>query len=176
MSLWSNSKAGRSVLKQYLPMKPIKRGYKLWCLADQGVFIKNFIIYRGKNAELALKYADYWLGEKVVLELTEKEWGKQKVTYFNIFFTSIALFEKLKTKGTYACSTIRSNRKGIPNNLVADSKLQRGQYDYRFSNLNIAFYKWKDNKIVHLASNFHGNDLQSPVQRPAKITTPTWAV
>ncbi|CAG4951941.1 unnamed protein product [Parnassius apollo] len=26
---------GRSVLKQYLPMKPIKRGYKLWYLADQ---------------------------------------------------------------------------------------------------------------------------------------------
>jgi len=26
---------GRSTLKQYNPMKPIKRGYKLWCLADQ---------------------------------------------------------------------------------------------------------------------------------------------
>lgn len=149
---------GRSVLKQYLPMKPIKRGYKLWCLADQRGFIKNFIIYQGKNTEISLKFADYSVGEKVVLELTEKEWGKQKVIYHDNYFTSIPLLEKLKTEGTYACGTIRSNRKGIPNNLVADSKLKRGQYDYRFSNLNIAYYKWKDNKIVHLTSNFHGND------------------
>src|SRR5690242_18734409 len=25
---------GRSSLKQYLPLKPIKRGYKVWCLCD----------------------------------------------------------------------------------------------------------------------------------------------
>ncbi|XP_052751521.1 piggyBac transposable element-derived protein 3-like [Galleria mellonella] len=157
---------GRSVLKQYLPAKPIKRGYKLWCLADQRGFIKNFIIYQGKNDEIAVKFADYSLGEKVVLQLTEKEWGKQKVIYYDNFFTSIALLEKLKTEGTYACGT-RSNRKGIPNNLVADSKLKHGQYDYRFSNMNIAYYKWKDNKIVHLASNFHGND-EATVSRKEK--------
>jgi hypothetical protein len=35
---------GRSVLKQYNPMKPIKRGYKLWCLADQWGYVKSFDI------------------------------------------------------------------------------------------------------------------------------------
>jgi hypothetical protein len=25
---------GRSSLKQYMPLKPIKHGYKVWCLAD----------------------------------------------------------------------------------------------------------------------------------------------
>lgn len=25
---------GRSSLKQYMPLKPIKRGYKIWCRAD----------------------------------------------------------------------------------------------------------------------------------------------
>ena len=25
---------GRSSMKQYMPMKPVKRGYKVWCLAD----------------------------------------------------------------------------------------------------------------------------------------------
>lgn len=29
-------------MTQYLPMKPIKRGYKLWCLADQRGYIKKF--------------------------------------------------------------------------------------------------------------------------------------
>lgn len=32
---------GRSSIKQYNPMKPIKRGYKLWCLADQHGFVKK---------------------------------------------------------------------------------------------------------------------------------------
>lgn len=25
---------GRSIIKQFMPMKPVKRGYKVWCLAD----------------------------------------------------------------------------------------------------------------------------------------------
>ncbi|KAJ8968122.1 hypothetical protein NQ317_002985 [Molorchus minor] len=33
---------GRSCLKQYNPQKPIKRGYKLWCIADQKGYVKKF--------------------------------------------------------------------------------------------------------------------------------------
>lgn len=41
---------GRCVLKQYMPLKPIKRGYKVWCLADAVTgFIIAFIIYTGKR-------------------------------------------------------------------------------------------------------------------------------
>ncbi|CAG9568339.1 unnamed protein product [Danaus chrysippus] len=149
---------GRSVLKQYLPMKPIKRGYKLWCLADQRGYIKKFQIYQGKDEELNTKFTGYGLGEKVVLELTEQDWSKGKVVYFDNFFTSVALLEKLKTENTYACGTIRSNRKGLPGNMLADSQLKRGDSDHRFSNLDIGYWKWKDNKMVHLVSNFHGNE------------------
>ena len=36
---------GRSSLKQYLPLKPIKRGYKVWCLCDSITgFLFNFQI------------------------------------------------------------------------------------------------------------------------------------
>ena len=33
---------GRSSLKQYNPMKPIKRGYKIWCMADNDGYIHKF--------------------------------------------------------------------------------------------------------------------------------------
>jgi len=36
---------GRNCMKQYNPQKPIKRGYKIWCLSDQRGYIKNFSIY-----------------------------------------------------------------------------------------------------------------------------------
>lgn len=161
---------GRSVLKQYLPMKPIKRGYKLWCLADQRGYIKKFQIYQGKDEELNTKFTGYGLGEKVVLELTEQDWSKGKVVYFDNFFTSVALLEKLKTENTYACGTIRSNRKGLPGNMLADSQLKRGDSDHRFSNLDIGYWKWKDNKMVHLVSNFHGNE-EATVSRKEKNGT-----
>lgn len=70
---------GRSVLKQYLPMKPIKRGYKLWCLANKRGFIKKFIIYQGNDENMTANFYDYSLGERVVLELTENERRKNKV-------------------------------------------------------------------------------------------------
>lgn len=158
---------GRSVLKQYLPMKPIKRGYKLWCLADQRGYIKKFQIYQGKDEEMNSKFIGYGLGEKVVLELTEQNWGEGKVVYFDNFFSSVALLEKLKTENTYACGTIRSNRKGLPGNMLADSQMKRGDSDHRFSNLDIGYWKWKDNKVVHLVSNFHGNN-EATVSRKEK--------
>ena len=36
---------GRSSLKQYNPMKPIKRGFKLWCLADDKGYIYKTDVY-----------------------------------------------------------------------------------------------------------------------------------
>ena len=39
----------RSRIKQYNPMKPIKRGYKLWCIADNSGYVYRFEIYAGKR-------------------------------------------------------------------------------------------------------------------------------
>ena len=41
---------GRSSLKQYNPMKPIKRGYKLRVGADMDGYISTFDVYQGQNA------------------------------------------------------------------------------------------------------------------------------
>ena len=43
---------GRSSLKQYMPMKPIKRGIKMWCRADSiNGYLNDFEIYTGKSGE-----------------------------------------------------------------------------------------------------------------------------
>ena len=39
---------GRSTLKQYNPMKPIKRGYRLWSLSDDSGYIYKATVYTGK--------------------------------------------------------------------------------------------------------------------------------
>ena len=43
---------GRSSIKQYLPMKPVKRGFKVWMVADAITgYVSNFEVYTGKKGD-----------------------------------------------------------------------------------------------------------------------------
>lgn len=107
-------------------MKPVKKGFKLWVLCDSTGFVKKFEVYQGRNEAFDNHLANYTLGEKVVLKLTEQEWGQNKIIYFDNYFTSIRLLEKLKLENTLACGTIRSNRKGLPKNMIPVKKYEEG--------------------------------------------------
>lgn len=149
---------GRSTIKQYNPMKPIKRGYKLWCLADQRGYIKHFSVYQGRDEATETQFSEYGLGERVVLSLTKKEWHKNRIIYFDNYFTSIKLLERLKTEETLACGTVRAARRGTPKNLSEDKKMKRGDFDFRITCTGVSFFKWLDKKPVFFASNFHGSE------------------
>ena len=48
--------------------------------------------------------------------------------------------------------------------------MKRGDYDYRISNTKIRAFKWKDNKMVYFASNFHSTE-EVTVKRTQKDGT-----
>lgn len=74
---------GRSSIKQYMPLKPIKRGYKVWCLADSLTgYIQKFDIYTGKSDVIDNNQG---LGEKVVLKLTSSLKEKNVLLHLTIF-------------------------------------------------------------------------------------------
>ena len=59
---------GRIGFKQYMPMTPMKRGYKAWSLADShNGYTYHFEIYTGKDEQPS----GTGLGERVILKLTE---------------------------------------------------------------------------------------------------------
>lgn len=164
---------GRSSLKQYNPMKPIKRGYKLWCLADDDGYIYHTDIYTGKS-ELENSDEDrkeFGLGGSVVLSLLKNVRGENHKVFMDNFFSSIPLMEELKNRGILACGTIRSNRKDFPQ-LKNDKVLKRGEFDYRSTPSGITVFKWKDSKAVNFISNFHGITTTT-VQRKQKDGTKT---
>ena len=70
----------------------------------------------------------------------------------------VPLMEYLLHHQVYWCGTIRSDRKYLPKNLKTEKTLQRGEFDYHVSDGRLVFYKWKDNKVVTLLSNFHGTE------------------
>lgn len=116
---------GRSTLKQYMPKKPIKRGYKIWALADSEGYLFDFDIYTGKTKD----YVEKRLRGKVVLRLVEGLEHKEHCLSFNNYFNTYNLLKELKDKGINACGTVMANRKNLPK-LKDDKQLKQGDYDY----------------------------------------------
>ncbi|GFR08818.1 piggyBac transposable element-derived protein 3 [Trichonephila clavata] len=75
---------GRSSLKQYMPKKPIKRGYKIWMRCNENGFASQFQIYTGKPSDVEKN-----LGERVVRDLTQPIYGKNHILYIDNFFPVI---------------------------------------------------------------------------------------
>ena len=101
---------GWSTLKQYMPKKPIKRGIKVWVRTDSHTgYISQFYVYSGKDNDAMSEN----LGESVVVKLSRPLVGGNYHLYFDNFFTSVSLLEKLERDNIYACGTFRKDRKGI---------------------------------------------------------------
>ena len=101
---------GRSSLKQYMPMKPIKRGIKVWVLGDShNGYFQKFQIYSGKEGSREVD-----LGARVVKTLTDHLHGKFHHIFFDNFFTSLKLLQDLGDNGLYGCGTVRKHRIGFP--------------------------------------------------------------
>ncbi|KAB0800404.1 hypothetical protein PPYR_06144 [Photinus pyralis] len=158
---------GRTHLKQYMPLKPIKRGIKIWALAcSKTGFLLKFSVYEGKKES----DEEGPLGEKTVLELTKPFENKNYCIYFDNFFTSFTLLLKLLDRKLYGCGTMRPNRKNFPKDLlVSDKDLEQGEFD-NVGTSNITVSKWKDRgkKCVLVASTMHSVMETSTVERMTK--------
>ena len=155
---------GRSSMKQYLPLKPVKRGFKVWVMADalNGYFY-DFEVYVGATDERVGA-----LGEKVVMKLSEAISGQHHQVYCDNYFTSIPLLQKLLAQDTYACGTIRTNRKMYPKQMCEEAKrLRRGEFLFRQSG-NIVAVAWKDNKVVNVVSTLASANDTTTVNRTQK--------
>ena len=93
---------GRSSLKHYMPMKPIKHCIKVLVLGDSsnGYFC-DFQIYTGKQNGTVEK----GLGARVVKDLTMTLKGKHHHIYFDNYFTSYSLLTDLEKDGIYSYGT-----------------------------------------------------------------------
>jgi hypothetical protein len=67
--------------KQYMPQKPVKRGYKIWVWVDKTGYVCDIQIYTGKIVDKAEKN----LGERVVQDLCQGLEGKVTIYTSTIF-------------------------------------------------------------------------------------------
>lgn len=166
---------GRSSMKQYMPLKPIKRGYKVWCRCDSNTgYLYEFYIYTGK-LEVG---SEVGLGFKVVKMLTEKLIDKaleefHVIVTFDNFFCDYSIMQYLYENGIFATGTVRRHRKELPKLVKSNPKLQKGQYKWRVKG-NVSCLIWKDTKDVLLMSNaFHPKSGKTTILRTQKDGTKT---
>ena len=162
---------GRLGFKQYLPMKPIKRGIKVWVRADAtNGFVCALQVYTGKDGG----QPEHGLGHRVVSDLVHGLHGKNYHIFCDNYFTSVRLAEDLLASNLYLCGTTRSNRTDFPGDLKPKKPevkaLRRGESLFRRKG-NVVATVWKDKKLVSFLSTqceVRGNDT---VQRKQKDGT-----
>ena len=99
---------GRHSTKQFIRGKPIRFGYKLWCLNTRLGYLIQFDPYQGASSTYD---ANLGLGGSVVMDLlSEMPAGVDISVYFDNFFTTLKLLDRLTAESIRASGTIRFNR------------------------------------------------------------------
>ena len=102
----------------------------------------------------------------VVLHLMDGYLNKGHILYVDNWFTSSALFEKLRKNGTGACGTVKKNWKHYP---AFPKELKQGDMLTKHTQYQLAIC-WKDKRVVNMLSTVH-NDAQVP-QADGKVSKP----
>ncbi|GFU62430.1 piggyBac transposable element-derived protein 4 [Trichonephila clavipes] len=161
---------GRSSLKQYMPKKPIKRGYKVWMRCDSSGFACEFQIYTGKTEEVERN-----LGERVIRNLSEKLLDINHVLFFDNDFFSYDLLKHLETQNITACGTMNMSRKKLPKNLLEAKKKKNetrrlcNDFPLDARNNDIACIKWKVKRILHILKTLDEATKSREIERKEKM-------
>jgi hypothetical protein len=139
---------GRNFMKQYLRAKIIKWGYRIWKLCDASTaYVLRFDVYTGATS----KKNEQSLGYSVVMGLMEGYLDKNHIVIMDNFFTSIPLFSDLLTRSTYACGTVRADRKYLPEDFATEEDMEAGESEIWQSNNSVATI-WQDKRPVRFLS------------------------
>ena len=153
---------GRLSFRQYLPAKPIKWGVKIWAMSESDTgYLHKFQVYTGKEEGHQEKGLSY----RVVMDLCQHMFGSNLNVYMDNFYTSPELLRALYIRGIMACGTVRSNRKGLPKELLP-AKLHLRKHKYKLAQYDdLTYCIWQDTKPVIFLSNFHDPQHVGQVSR-----------
>ena len=150
-------------MKQYLPKKPVKRGFKVWVIANScNGFFLDVEVYVGKPSDGVT--TEIGLGERVVLQLSEPFRGQHFHIFCDNFFTSPNLFLELHSRGLYVCGTVRQDRCGFPDELKGLT-VQRGESSFCQSGDLVATVWQDERKVSILSTQPNSTELVSRKER-----------
>ena len=144
---------GRHGAKQFLRSKPIRFGYKMWCLCNRFGYLIQCDPYQGACGTYDKELG---VGASVVLDMvSELPPDVPFKIYGDHFISSVKFAEILKSKRIGYTGTVKLNRteKALLIDLKEMAKRPRGSFDFCLEQgEGIALTTWNDNTVVSLVS------------------------
>lgn len=117
-------------LRQVIKTKPRPQGLKAFVATTHDGLMVDFEVYKGANT--AIGDRSLGVGASIILHLS-KSIPRGSCIYFDRYFSSIPLFEKLNSIGLHGTGTLMMNR--IPERKDVDYKAGRRMQRENRSNL-----------------------------------------
>jgi len=156
---------GRHSSKQFIRGKPIRFGFKIWCLNTRLGYLVQCDPYQGKGSYVEPQFG---LGGSVVRFLLRKLPQLNYCLYIDNYFTSLRLLDQLRNDHIAVVGTVRANRveKCPLKDVSLMKKDERGTFDYRTdTTTGTVVVRWHDNSIVTIASNTFGTEPVARIRR-----------
>ncbi|CAK1581447.1 unnamed protein product [Parnassius mnemosyne] len=167
-------------LRQYLPNKPHKWGYKLLVLCDDKGFAYDFEIYSGAENDPELRLpdeCDLGASSNIVVRLCRSVPRNQNYKiFFDNYYTSPELISYLAKKGIHTLGTVNKGRMGMTLKMPSQKELTAATRPRGYSEgwvatvdaVPVSAVLWLDSKSVVLASSFVGEQPKYKVKRFCK--------
>lgn len=141
---------GRHSLKQFIRGKPVRFGFKFWCLCSSEGLLLKFKLYEGKDTG---HIDTLTVGESVVTGLAKNFVPKLSNGYIDNFFTTLPLLESFHKDNVSLTGTMRRDRvRSVP--LTDFKKKPRGEAEiFSETEQALTVVHWQDNSDVIVATN-----------------------
>lgn len=165
---------GRHGCKQFIKGKPLRFGYKVWCLNTPLGYNVAFDIYQGANhrynTEVETKFGKCVTPLLYMIDgLPAEKKALPFCFYFDNLFTGLPVLHFLKNHGYDGTGTIRQNR--LPKSCPLPDKKSLSKKARGFSvtksirGTSIKVTKWVDNNVVSMASTIYAEEPKDTAGR-----------
>ena len=158
---------GRHGAKMFIRGKPIRFGYKIWCLVGENGFPYHLKVYTGKEPEQQRLPLGTRIVDQMVSIIEKHSNVGDHHFFFDNFFISYSLLKSLAERNVKTTGTIRENRTNGTGSSKQLKKTERGTYDFRCDG-NVYICKWNDNAVVSVATNYLSHLPLHQVRRRVK--------
>jgi len=157
---------GRARGKVFMPRKPIKSGFKIWCCCCSCCgYLCSFQVYEGMpiNPCTGKRVEEKGMVMRVVRDLLSPFAGLNHVVYCDNYFSSGPLVDMLAKDNIYYAGTIKQRAAGFPDSLK-DVRLAKGSYSAKKVG-DVCYYAFNDRRVVSFVSNVFPESICDKVPR-----------
>ena len=148
-----------NVKKFFMPLKPIRAGFKIYVLAESATgVVLNFIVHPWKKRPAKMT--------TIATKVAKHHLGRYHHIFTDKLYTSVALAKAFLAKKTYLTGAVKSNSRGLPRDFLNTAKnpqrdrarlmnkVPRGTFYSRQSG-QMVVTAWKDSRVMLTLSTAH---------------------